>query len=42
MMEIFMREGSTNAVAFRLTSFEEFDAIVGLPGVVARERRLAS
>jgi 2-methylisocitrate lyase-like PEP mutase family enzyme len=42
MMEIFMREGSTNAVADRLTSFEEFNNFVGLPEVAARERRFVS
>jgi 2-methylisocitrate lyase-like PEP mutase family enzyme len=42
MMEIFMREGSTNAIADRLTSFEEFNNFVGLPEVVAREKRFAS
>lgn len=42
MMEIMMREGSTNAIADRLTSFEEFNNFVGLPEVVAREKRFAS
>jgi len=42
MMEIFMREGSTNAIADRLTSFDEFNDFVGLPEVVARERRFTS
>ena len=42
MMEIFMREGSTNAIADRLTSFEEFNNFVGLPEVVARDKRFAS
>jgi 2-methylisocitrate lyase-like PEP mutase family enzyme len=42
MMEIFMREGSTNAIADRLTSFEDFNNFVGLPEVVAREKRFAS
>jgi len=42
MMEIMMREGSTNAVADRLTSFEDFNNFVGLPEVVAREKRFAS
>lgn len=42
MMEIFLREGSTNAIADRLTSFEEFNRFVGLPEVVAREKRFAS
>jgi 2-methylisocitrate lyase-like PEP mutase family enzyme len=42
MMEIMMREGSTNAIADRLTSFEDFNNFVGLPEVVAREKRFAS
>jgi 2-methylisocitrate lyase-like PEP mutase family enzyme len=42
MMEIFMREGSTNAIADRLTSFEDFNNFVGLPELVAREKRFAS
>jgi 2-methylisocitrate lyase-like PEP mutase family enzyme len=37
MMEIFMREGSTNAIADRLTPFDEFNNFVGLPEVAARE-----
>ncbi|HZZ13644.1 MAG TPA: isocitrate lyase/PEP mutase family protein [Paraburkholderia sp.] len=37
MMEIFMREGSTDAVADRLTSFEEFNRFVGLDKAVAEE-----
>jgi len=41
MMEIFMREGSTNAIADRLTSFDEFNDFIGLPEVVARDRRFA-
>jgi 2-methylisocitrate lyase-like PEP mutase family enzyme len=39
MMEIFMREGSTNAVADRLTSFEDFNRFVGLDEAVAEEAR---
>jgi 2-methylisocitrate lyase-like PEP mutase family enzyme len=39
MMEIFMREGSTNAVADRLTSFEDFNRFVGLDQAVAEEAR---
>ena len=42
MMEIFMREGSTNAIADRLTPFDEFNRFVGLPEVVAREKRFES
>jgi 2-methylisocitrate lyase-like PEP mutase family enzyme len=42
MMEIFMREGSTNAIADRLTSFDEFNKFVGLPEVVARQKRFES
>lgn len=39
MMEIFMREGSTNAVADRLTSFEDFNKFVGLDKAVEEEAR---
>jgi len=39
MMETFMREGSTNAVADRLTSFEDFNRFVGLDQAVAEEAR---
>lgn len=40
MMETFMREGcSTNAIADRLTPFDEFNEFVGLPAVVARQQR---
>jgi 2-methylisocitrate lyase-like PEP mutase family enzyme len=39
MMEIFMREGSTNAVADRLTSFEDFNRFVGLDAAVEQEQR---
>jgi 2-methylisocitrate lyase-like PEP mutase family enzyme len=39
MMEIFMREGSTNAVADRLTSFEDFNRFIGLDEAVAEEAR---
>jgi 2-methylisocitrate lyase-like PEP mutase family enzyme len=42
MMEIFMREGSTNAIADRLTSFDEFNRFVGLPEVLERDKRFAS
>ncbi len=43
MMEIFMREGcSTNAIADRLTPFDEFNRFVGLPEVVARQKRFES
>ena len=37
MMEIFMREGSTDAVADRMTSFEDFNRFVGLDAAVAQE-----
>lgn len=37
MMEIFMREGSTDAVADRLTSFSDFNRFVGLDAAVAEE-----
>jgi len=39
MMEIFMREGSTNAVADRLTPFDEFNRFVGIDEAVATERK---
>lgn len=43
MMERFMAAGcSTNAVADLLTPFDEFNAFVGLPEMVARERRFDS
>jgi 2-methylisocitrate lyase-like PEP mutase family enzyme len=43
LMEVFMREGcSTNAVADRLTTFEEFNDFVGLKEVIARDQRFAS
>jgi hypothetical protein len=42
MMEIFLREGSTNAVADRLTSFDEFNKFIGLPEMAAREKRFSS
>jgi methylisocitrate lyase len=42
MMEIFMREGSTNAIADRLTPFDEFNRFVGLPEVIERDKRFAS
>ena len=42
MMEIFMREGSTNAIADRLTPFDEFNRFVGLPEVLARQKRFES
>jgi len=43
MMETFMREGcSTNAIADRLTSFEEFNDFIGLADYVAREKRFGS
>ncbi|MEI7873854.1 MAG: isocitrate lyase/PEP mutase family protein [Alphaproteobacteria bacterium] len=41
MMEIFMREGSTNAIANRLTSFGDFSDFVGLRDVVARSEKYA-
>jgi methylisocitrate lyase len=41
MMENFMREGSTNAIADRLTSFADFNDFVGLPDVVARSEKYA-
>jgi len=39
MMEVFMREESTNAIADRLTPFNEFNNFVGLPDVVAWTQR---
>jgi methylisocitrate lyase len=43
MMETFMRNGcSTNAIADRLTSFEEFNEFIGLPEMAARHERLGS
>jgi methylisocitrate lyase len=43
MMETFMRDGcSTTAIADRLTPFDEFNAFIGLPEMIARDRRWAS
>jgi methylisocitrate lyase len=43
MMETFMREGcSTNAIADRLTPFDEFNEFIGLADVVARQARYTS
>lgn len=40
MMQVFMREGcSTDAIADRLTPFEEFNRFVGLDRVAARESK---
>jgi methylisocitrate lyase len=42
-METFMRAGcSTDAIADRLTPFEEFNEFIGLPEMVAREKRFTS
>jgi len=42
-METFMREGcSTNAIADRLTPFDEFNKFIGLPEFVARHERYGS
>lgn len=42
-METFMRNGcSTNAIADRLTSFDEFNEFIGLADVVARQERFGS
>jgi len=42
-METFMRNGcSTNAIADRLTSFDEFNEFIGLADVVARQERFRS
>ncbi|CAM3860910.1 isocitrate lyase/PEP mutase family protein [Bordetella tumulicola] len=43
MMETFMREGcATNAVADRLTSFDDFNSFVGLDRAIARESKYAA
>ena len=43
MMETFMSAGcTTNAIADRLTSFEEFNDFIGLPDVAARAKRFES
>lgn len=42
MMERFMREGSTNAIADRLTPFEEFNRFVGLEQAAGVEARYGS
>lgn len=43
MMERFMASGcSTNAIADLLTPFDEFNAFVGLPEMIERDRRFAS
>jgi 2-methylisocitrate lyase-like PEP mutase family enzyme len=42
MMEIFMREGSTNAIADRLTPFDEFNRFIGLPELADRQKRFES
>jgi methylisocitrate lyase len=43
MMETFMREGcSTNAIADRLTSFDEFNDFIGLREFVAREKQFGA
>ena len=43
MMETFMREGcSTNAIADRLTPFDEFNDFIGLREFVAREKQFGS
>jgi hypothetical protein len=40
MMETFMREGcTTNAVADRLTPFDEFNDFIGLNEIAAREKQ---
>lgn len=38
-MEVFMQHGSTNAIADRLTSFDDFNRFVGLDDVVADQQR---
>jgi methylisocitrate lyase len=43
MMETFLREGcSTNAIANKLTPFDEFNEFIGLDELVERERHLTS
>jgi methylisocitrate lyase len=43
MMEAFIRAGcSTNAIADRLTPFEEFNDFIGLPEMLAREKRFTA
>lgn len=43
MMETFMREGcATNAVADRLTSFDDFNSFVGLDRAIARESKYSA
>ena len=43
MMETFMSAGcTTNAIADRLTSFEEFNEFIGLPDVAARAKRFGA
>ena len=43
MMETFMSAGcTTNAIADRLTPFEEFNDFIGLPDVVARAKRFGA
>ena len=41
MMEVFLREGSTDAIAERLTPFGEFNRFVGLDKAVEEEARFA-
>lgn len=40
-LEVFLREGSTNAVADRLTGFDEFNDFVGLPELLKTEKSFA-
>jgi methylisocitrate lyase len=43
MMETFMREGcTTNAIADRLTPFDEFNDFIGLDEIVKREQQFTS
>ena len=42
VMEPLMREGSTSAIADRLTPFEEFNRFVGLEQAVGVEARYES
>jgi len=42
-METFMREGcTTNAIADKLTPFEEFNDFIGLPNVAERAKRFGA
>lgn len=42
MMQVFMREGSTNAIADRLTPFEEFNRFIGLSEMAELQQHYGS